>query len=135
MGYALPAAIGVAFALKKNGIDERVVVICGDGDIQMVIQELATLREYDLDIDVFIINNSQLGIIRQWEETIYDFDRYEVDLNNPDFAKLADAYGFDSASVVSKDDLDMAIDCALNSKGPFLADIHVAEENIPMPKK
>ena len=135
MGYALPGAIGAAFALKKNEDNGKVVVICGDGDIQMVIQELATIREYDLNVDVFIINNSQLGIIRQWEETVYDFGRYEVDLNNPDFAKLADAYGIDSASVVSKDDLISAINSALNSEGPFLADIHVAEENIPMPKK
>lgn len=135
MGYALPGAIGAAFALKKNEDNGKVVVICGDGDIQMVIQELATIREYDLNVDVFIINNSQLGIIRQWEGTVYDFGRYEVDLNNPDFAKLADAYGIDSASVVSKDDLISAINSALNSEGPFLADIHVAEENIPMPKK
>ena len=135
MGYALPGAIGVACALKKNNDDGKVVIICGDGDIQMVIQELATIKEYDLNVDVFIINNSQLGIIRQWEETVYGFDRYEVDLNNPNFAKLADAYGIDSASVVSRDDLINAIDSALNSEGPFLADIHVAEENIPMPKK
>ena len=81
MGYGLPGAIGVAIAHPDN----QVVVICGDGDIQMVIQELATIREYDLNIAIFIIDNSQLGIIRQWEETVYDVDKYQIDLVNPDF--------------------------------------------------
>lgn len=135
MGYSLPGSIGVAFALKKRGIDERVLVICGDGDIQMVIQELATIREYDLNIDIFIINNSQLGIIRQWEETVYDFDKYQVDLINPDFAKLADAYGVDSMKVESKEDLQLAIEMSLDSNKAFLVDVCVCEENIPMPKK
>ena len=73
MGYGLPGAIGVAAAHPDN----QVVVICGDGDIQMVIQELATIREYDLNVNVFIIDNSQLGIIRQWEETVYDMEKYQ----------------------------------------------------------
>ncbi|MBR5504225.1 MAG: thiamine pyrophosphate-binding protein [Methanobrevibacter sp.] len=134
MGYGLPAAIGVAFALKKANKDDNVVVICGDGDIQMVIQELATIKEYDLNINVFIIDNSELGIIRQWEETIYDFDKYQVDLANPDFAKLANAYGIYSMKVESKEDLELAIDKSLNSNKAFLADVCVCEENIPLPK-
>ncbi len=133
MGYGLSGAIGVAFALKKKAIDEKVVVICGDGDIQMVIQELATLKEYDLNISVFIINNSELGIIRQWEETIYGFESFEVDLNNPDFEKLADAYGIGSIDVCDKNSLDLAIDGALSSNGPFIANVHVVRENIPLP--
>ena len=134
MGYGLPAAIGVAFALKKANKEDNVVVICGDGDIQMVIQELATIKEYDLNINVFIIDNSELGIIRQWEETIYDFDKYQVDLANPDFAKLANAYGIDSMKVESKEDLELAIEMSLNSNKAFLADVCVCEENIPLPK-
>ena len=130
MGYGLPASIGVAIAHPDN----QVVVICGDGDIQMVIQELATLREYDLNVNVFIIDNSQLGIIRQWEETVYDMDKYQIDLANPDFAKLADAYGIDSMKVESREDLDLAIDNAFNSSHAFLADVCVCEENIPLPK-
>ena len=131
MGYGLAGAIGVAIAHP----DDQVVVICGDGDIQMVIQELATIREYDLNIAIFIIDNSQLGIIRQWEETIYDIERYQVDLTNPDFVKLAEAYGIDSMNVESKEDLELAIDKAFNSNHAFLADVCVCEENIPLPKK
>ena len=130
MGYGLPASIGVAIAHPDN----QVVVICGDGDIQMVIQELATIREYDLNVNVFIIDNSQLGIIRQWEETVYDMDKYQIDLANPDFAKLAEAYGIDSMKVESREDLDLAIDGAFNSNHAFLVDVCVCEENIPLPK-
>ena len=130
MGYGLPGAIGVAIAHP----DDQVVVICGDGDIQMVIQELATIREYDLNIVIFIIDNSQLGIIRQWEETVYDMGKYQIDLVNPDFVKLADAYGIDSMKVESREDLELAIDKAFNSSHAFLADVCVCEENIPLPK-
>lgn len=130
MGYGLPGAIGVAIAHPDN----QVVVICGDGDIQMVIQELATIREYDLNVKIFIINNSQLGIIRQWEETVYDMDKYQIDLANPDFAKLANAYGIDSMMVESREDLELAIDKSFESNHAFLVDVCVCEENIPLPK-
>ena len=130
MGYGLPGAIGVAIAHP----DDQVVVICGDGDIQMVIQELATIREYDLNIVIFIIDNSQLGIIRQWEETVYDMGKYQIDLVNPDFVKLAEAYGIDSMKVESREDLELAIDKAFNSSHAFLVDVCVCEENIPLPK-
>ena len=130
MGYGLPGAIGVAVAHPDN----QVVVLCGDGDIQMVIQELATIREYDLNVNVFIIDNSQLGIIRQWEETVYDMGKYQIDLANPDFAKLAEAYGIDSMKVESREDLELAIDKAFGSDHAFLADVCVCEENIPLPK-
>ena len=131
MGYGLPGSVGVAIAHT----DDKVIVICGDGDIQMVIQELATIKEYDLNIAVFIINNSQLGIIRQWEETIYDIEKYQVDLLNPDFVKLAEAYGIESMKVESREDLELAIDKAFNSSHAFLADVWVCEENIPLPKQ
>ena len=131
MGYGLPGSIGVAIAHA----DDKAVVICGDGDIQMVIQELATIKEYDLNIAVFIINNSQLGIIRQWEETIYDIEKYQVDLINPDFVKLAEAYTIDSMKVESKEDLEFAIGRAFNSSHAFLVDVHVCQENIPLPKQ
>jgi acetolactate synthase-1/2/3 large subunit len=130
MGYGLPGAIGVAVAHPDN----QVVVICGDGDIQMVIQELATIREYELNVNVFIIDNSQLGIIRQWEETVYDMEKYQIDLANPDFVKLAEAYGIDSMKVESREDLELAIDKAFGSDHAFLADVCVCEENIPLPK-
>ena len=129
MGYSLCGSLGVAVA---HG-DEKVVVVCGDGDVQMVIQELATIREYDLNISIFILNNSQLGVIRQWEETIYNFDRYQVDLKNPDFVKISEAYDIGAMSVKSREDLMVAIEESLKD-GAYLVDVAIAEENIPMPK-
>ena len=129
MGYSLCGSLGVSFA---HG-DEKVVVVCGDGDVQMVIQELATIREYDLNISIFVLNNSQLGVIRQWEDTIYDFDRYQVDLKNPDFVKIAEAYDIGAMSVKSREDLMAAIEESLKD-GAYLVDVAIAEENIPMPK-
>ena len=129
MGYSLCGSIGVAVA--HDG--EKVVVICGDGDIQMVIQELATIQEYDLNISIFVLDNSQLGVIRQWEETVYNFDRYQVDLKNPDFVRMAEAYGIGAMSVSSREELMAAIGEALND-GAYLVDVAVCEEDIPMPK-
>lgn len=130
MGYGLAGAIGVAICHP----DEKVVVICGDGDIQMVIQELATIKEYGLNISIFVLNNSQLGIIRQWEENIYNESNYQVDLKNPDFPAIAKAYGIDSKKVVSLEDLELAIVKSFNSKNAYLIDVDIAIEDIPLAK-
>ena len=127
MGYGLPAAIGANYAT-----DEKIIVINGDGDFQMNMQELAVLGENKLDIIVFILNNSQLGIIRQWEEDFYDMDPYQVMLKNPDFVKLAASYGIDGVRVDNIADLEMLLDKDL--KGPLVVEIVVESENIPLPK-
>lgn len=130
MGYGLAGAVGVATAFPN----EKVVVICGDGDIQMVIQELATVNEYDLNIAIFVLNNSQLGIIRQWEESIYNEDNYQVNLKNPDFSAIANAYGIESKKVVCLNDLKLAINESFNSRNAYLVDVDIAIEDIPLPK-
>ena len=127
MGYGLPAAIGASIA---SG--ERVIVINGDGDFQMNLQELATIRERSLDVIVFIINNSELGIIRQWQEDFYDMESYQVKLNNPDFVKLASSYGIDAIRVDNLDDLELILEKDL--AGPVVVDVVVESENIPLPK-
>jgi acetolactate synthase-1/2/3 large subunit len=129
MGYGLPGAVGVGIANPKNNI----AVIIGDGGIQMNIQELATIAEYNLPIAIFLINNSQLGIIRQWEELFYNMDHYEVDLQNPDFITIAKGYSIEAKRVNTLDELDTAINLAKTSKKPFLFDIIVDEEDIPLP--
>lgn len=127
MGYGLPAAIGAGIATG-----EKIILINGDGDIQMNIQELATLKENNLDVIVFILNNSEFGIIRQWEEDIYDMDPYQVKLNNPDFIKLASSYGIDAVRVDSLDDLELILQKELT--GPLVIEVVVESENIPLPK-
>lgn len=127
MGYGLPAAIGASVA---SG--ERVIVINGDGDFQMNLQELATIKENDLDVIVFIIDNSEFGIIRQWQVDFYDMESYQVRLNNPDFVKLAASYGIDAIRVDNLDDLELILDNDLS--GPLVVDVVVESENIPLPR-
>ena len=94
MGYGVPAAIGASFAT-----DEKIIVINGDGDFQMNLQELATIKENNLDIIIFILNNSEFAIIKQCQEQFYDMEPYQVNLINPDFVKLASSYGIDAVRV------------------------------------
>ena len=127
MGYGLPASIGASIATG-----EKVIVINGDGDFQMNLQELATIKDHDLDIIIFILNNSEFGIIRQWEEDFYDMDPYQVKLNNPDFIKLASSYGIDAIRVDNLDDLEMILAKCL--EGPLVVEVIVESENIPLPE-
>lgn len=127
MGYGLPASIGASIAT-----DEKVIVINGDGDFQMNIQELATIRDHNLDIIIFILNNSEFGIIRQWEEDFYGMDPYQVKLNNPDFVKLSSSYRIDSIRVDNLDDLELVLDKDL--MGPLVVEVVVESEKVPLPK-
>ena len=127
MGYGLPAAIGAAIATA-----DKIITINGDGDIQMNIQELATLKEHDLDVIVFILNNSEFGIIRQWQEDFYAMEPYQVKLMNPDFLKLASSYGIDCVRVDNLFDLDYLLDSDL--VGPLVVEVVVDSENIPLTK-
>ena len=127
MGYGLPAAIGASIA---SG--EKIILINGDGDFQMNIQELATLKENNLDVIVFILNNSEFGIIRQWEESLYGMDPYQVNLQNPDFVKLAASYGIDGVRVDNLDDLRLLLEN--NLVGPIIVEVVVDSEDVPLPK-
>ena len=127
MGYGITAAIGASIAT-----DEKVIVINGDGDFQMNLQELATIRQNNLDIIIFILNNSEYGIIRQWEESMYDMDAYQVKLQNPDFTKLASSYNIDSIRVDNLKDLEFVLEKEL--KGPLVVEVVVESEDIPLPK-
>ena len=126
MGYGLPAGIGAATAT-----DKRIIVFNGDGGFQMNLQELATLRKNNLNVIVFILNNSELGIIRQWQEDFYDMDSYQTDLANPDFLKLTAAYGIDAVQIDNLTDLEDFLKNDL--KGPMVVEIKVDKENIPLP--
>ena len=123
MGFGLPAAIGATF-----GAPERTVcVFMGDGGLQMNIQELATIKEYGLNILIFIINNSQYGIIRQHEVDKYDMEPYQIDLKNPDFVKVAEAYGLKAKRAEKLEDLQDVDDYDI-------VDVAVRFEDIPLPK-
>ena len=123
MGYGLCGAIGAAI----GNPDKKIIVINGDGDFQMNIQELATIKEYNLNILIFILNNSQYSIIRQHEVNKYDMEPYQINLKNPDFIKIADCYGLKAKRVEKLEDLK-------NLDDYNIVEVIVSPEDIPMPK-
>ena len=128
MGYGLPAAIGA-----KAGRPEACVIdIAGDGSIQMNIQELATATLYDLPVKVMILNNGYLGMVRQWQELFYDSRYSHTSLTgNPDFVKLAEAYGACGRRVTEREDVRPAIEEAISTDNTVLIDFIIEpEENV-----
>lgn len=127
MGFGLPAAIGAQF-----GRPEKVVFnIAGDGSIQMNIQELSTAVCNKLPVKIAILNNGYLGMVRQWQELFYDKRYSATPLNNPDFVKLAEAYGAKGIRVTKKDEVVPAIKEALETNNVVMIDFVVEpEENV-----
>ena len=128
MGMGLPGGIG----LSLSHPNEKVVVINGDGGFQMCIEELATIKEYNLPIIIILINNNQLGIIRQWEEAIDPEFRYQVDLENPDFLKIVEGYGIDGERAYTIEEIESSIKKAMTVDGPYFIEIYTREEDIPL---
>jgi acetolactate synthase I/II/III large subunit len=132
MGFGLPAAIGAAFA--RPG--ETVVCVAGDGSVQMNIQELATIYKHQLPIVIAILNNGMLGMVRQWQEMFHAQRYSEVYLadSNPDFAKLADAYGIEGHNVFDRERAAELIPLAVAAKKPVLLNfvVYESEKVFPM---
>ena len=129
MGYGLPAAIGAQIGCP----DEVVFDIAGDGSIQMNIQELATAVINKLPIKIAILNNSCLGMVRQWQELFYKkrYSYTSLCYNSPDFVKLAESYGALGMKITKKKDVRAAIDKAIKTKNVVLMDFRVVgEENV-----
>ncbi|MBF0284280.1 MAG: biosynthetic-type acetolactate synthase large subunit [Magnetococcales bacterium] len=125
MGYGLPAAIGAQVA--RPG--EPVLLITGEGSLQMNIQELATCAQYRLPIKIAIINNSFLGMVRQWQEFFYESRYAESDMSfHPDFVKLADAYGAKGFRADRPDQVEPVIRQALAEEGTVIMDFRVNRE-------
>lgn len=130
MGFGLPAAIGA----KIGRPDKNVVAIVGDGGIQMTSQELMTVFQYKVPIKIVIINNSYLGMVRQWQELFYDKRYSSVDMHcNPDFVLLGQAYGIKSIRIENPKDLRKVLEENLFTDEPILFDVRVAEEENVFP--
>ncbi|UCC87997.1 MAG: biosynthetic-type acetolactate synthase large subunit [Anaerolineales bacterium] len=121
MGFALPAAVGVQIGHP----DEEVWVVAGDGGFQMTMPELSTVVTEGLPLKIAIINNGYLGMVRQWQDVFYDKRYAGTPLFNPDFVKIADAYGLPAQTVSRKEDVEAAIRQAQAHNGPFLIDFQV----------
>jgi acetolactate synthase I/II/III large subunit len=129
MGFALPAAIGAKVACP----DAEVWVVVGDGGFQMTMCELATLVQENLKIHIAIINNGFLGMVRQWQEFFYDRNYAATPLLNPDFAKLAEAYGIRSMTISERFEVVPAVESARQHPGPVLIDFKVEQEDTVYP--
>ncbi|NBB50773.1 acetolactate synthase 2 catalytic subunit [Rhizobium sp. CRIBSB] len=120
MGFGLPAGLGAKLAVP----DATVVTIAGDGGFMMNIQELATLRRYGIALKIVLIDNASLGLVRQWQELFFDGNYSEIDLSdNPDFVKVAEAFGVEAFRIDSRDQVEAGIDRLLAAPGPCLAHV------------
>jgi len=129
MGFALPAAIGAKVACPEA----EVWVVVGDGGFQMTMCELATMVQEKLKIHIAIINNGYLGMVRQWQEFFYERNYQATPLLNPDFARLAGAYGIRSATVSERSEVVPAVQSARQHDGPMLINFKVEQEDTVYP--
>ena len=129
MGYALPAAIGAKF-----GAPERpVIAIIGDGGAQMNIQELGTIMQFKPNVKIVILNNSFLGMVRQWQELFHEKRYSFTDIQSPDFVMVAKAYGIEGQHVSERKDLKNSIQTMLDNPNSFLLEIAVIHEDNVFP--
>jgi len=129
MGFGLPAAIGAKFARP----DDNVWVICGDGGFQMTQMELATAAQEGIKVNVAIINNGYLGMVRQWQEFFYERRYIGTPMRSPDFVKIADAHGLCGMRVTSRSEVEGAIRKAEETEGTVVIDFRVESEDSVYP--
>ncbi|MBS1805738.1 MAG: biosynthetic-type acetolactate synthase large subunit [Acidobacteria bacterium] len=129
MGFALPSAIGAKMACP----DKEVWVVAGDGGFQMTAAELSTIVQEKLKINIAIINNGYLGMVRQWQQFFYDSNYEATPLVSPDFVKLADAHGIRGRAVTTRSELAEAVKEARTTDGPFLLNFMVEKEDSVYP--
>ena len=122
MGYGVPAGIGAKLAEP----DACVITVSGDGSFMMNVQELATIRRYRIPLKIVLLDNSQLGMVRQWQELFFDQNFSEIDLSdNPDFAELARAFGIEAFTIDARSEVPGAIDRLLRTTGPILCHVRI----------
>lgn len=128
MGFGLPAAIGAKIAAPER----LVCLFVGDGGIQMTMQELGTMIQEKVGVKIILMNNNWLGNVRQFQELIYS--RYSFTrMLNPDYEKIAEAYGIESCVVEKREDLKAAVDRMFADDKPFILNVHVSEEDNVFP--
>jgi acetolactate synthase-1/2/3 large subunit len=128
MGYGVPAGVGALLAEP----DATVITVSGDGSIMMNIHELATVRRYRLPLKIVLIDNSQLGMVRQWQELFFNENFSEIDLaDNPDFAEVARAFGIEAFTIDHRSQVSGAIDRLLKTNGAILCHVRIdPRENV-----
>ncbi len=129
MGFGFPAAIGAKFGRP----DEEVWAVVGDGGFQMTLCELATAKQENIKVNIAILNNAFLGMVRQWQEFFYE-ERYQATpMFSPDFVKLAEAYGIPAMRVTSRDQIEESVEFARRQDGPVLIEYVIEKEEVVYP--
>lgn len=127
MGFALPAAMGA----KIGRPDKQVVAIIGDGGFQMTLQELGTIFQFNIGAKIVILNNSFLGMVRQWQQLFFDKRYSATEMTNPDFVAIARGFYINAAKVSLREELKQSIQTMLDHNGPYLLEVVVEkEENV-----
>jgi acetolactate synthase-1/2/3 large subunit len=129
MGFALPAALGA----QLFDYSRQVICVVGDGGIQMTIQELGTIKQTKAPVKIVLLNNNYLGMVRQWQQMFFDKRYSFTELDNPDFIKLAEAYGIKAQKVSERGDLQEAIEDMLIHDGPYFLEVVVEKEDNVFP--
>jgi acetolactate synthase I/II/III large subunit len=129
MGFALPAAIGARFARP----DDDIWVVAGDGGFQMTACELSTLAQENLKVNIAIINNGYLGMVRQWQEFFYGGRYAATPMKSPDFVKLAEAHGLVGLRADKREDVEKVVLAARAEKGTVVVDFRVEQEDSVYP--
>ncbi len=129
MGFGFPAAIGAKFGQP----DEEIWAIVGDGGFQMTLCEMATAKQENINVNIAIINNHFLGMVRQWQELFFEKRYQATPMVNPDFCKLADAYDIPNRRVTQRDEIEDAVQFARGIDGPTLIEFVVEKEEMVYP--
>lgn len=129
MGFGFPAAIGAKFGMP----DEEVWAVVGDGGFQMTLCELATAAQENINVNIAVINNGFLGMVRQWQELFYDKRYHATPMFAPDFVKLAEAYGIHAMRVTSRDQIEESVEFARSIDGPVLIEYVVEKDEMVYP--
>ncbi len=129
MGFGFPAAMGAKF----GNPDEEIWAIVGDGGFQMTLCEMATAKQENVNVNIAVLNNAFLGMVRQWQEIFYD-ERYQsTPMVNPDFCKLAEAYGIPSMRVTHRDQIEESVAFARSIDGPVLIEYVIEKDDMVYP--
>jgi acetolactate synthase-1/2/3 large subunit len=129
MGFCLPAAIGA----KVGRPDRQVVAIIGDGGFQMTLQELGVIMQHQIAVKVIVLNNNFLGMVRQWQQLFFDRRYSSVDMSNPNFVKIAEAYSIPARRVDQREELGEALAQMLASETPYFLEVVVEKEDNVFP--
>ena len=129
MGFALPSAFGAAVGDTKR----QIIAVAGDGGIQMTIQELGALAQYKVPVKVVILNNSFLGMVRQWQQLFFEKRYASTEMTNPNFVAIAKGYGIESAHIEKREDLTAGLETMLEHNGPYVLEIKVEQEENVFP--